>query len=160
MCNLLHIFCSSFWGGNLWTPKNLTTASLPVILRKSKGRLKNLHEFRLCPPKNKSFFFDTFLLFMSMKKKKSITKEENSLLAPPLWQGLCPRTPFKKQCHSEGVRSTTEESLGAKIISSFWGDKWILIRRTLILKFIWFKSSGAAEESHRILVYIPRDSSG
>ena len=47
---------------------------------------------------------------MSMKKKKSITKEENSLLAPPLWQGLCPRTPFKKQCHSEGVRSTTEES--------------------------------------------------
>ena len=55
-----------------------------------------------------------------MKKKKSITKEENSLLAPPLWQGLCPRTPFKKQCHSEGVRSSTEEYLWAKIISSFW----------------------------------------
>ena len=30
--------------------------------------------------------------------------------APPLWQGLCPRTPFKKQYHSEAVRSTTEES--------------------------------------------------
>ncbi|MBQ2871517.1 hypothetical protein IJE86_07440, partial [bacterium] len=53
-------------------------------------------------------------------KKKSITKEENSLLAPPLWQGLCPRTPFKKQCHSEGVRSTTEESRGTKDL--VWRD--------------------------------------